>query len=366
MNSSLEISSLKIYNSTLGLTSRLADIFSVFVLPVVLLIGLLLDFISIYVITSLINKYLKRSAKNPNKNKSRLEIFRYLLLTQISDVLFCITRLFIFIIRCGSYCSLSYSFAAKAYEIYIYLYVSNICALFGMLLEISISINRIMTFSSKKITGEPYKRICFILFIISVIVSAPNYIVSRSVTPIGILETKNNKSEILYGVSNNFIAKNPFGQIILFIIALLRGFILYILLFILNLVIAYKYKIYIRTRLANNIELNSKTNLKYKRKESRVTKMVLAISLVYLILNLPNSLSNIIFTIGIDAIITSNYLIFNDLFLFISHGCFFFVYFYNNKEFMAKSLELLCSLKETDLIDQTVTQNNKKQSETFF
>ena len=33
---------------------------------------------------------------------------------------------------------------------------------------------------------------------------------------------------------------------------------------------------------------------------------------------------------------------------------------------MAKSLELLCSLKETDLIDQTVTQNNKKQFETFF
>ena len=62
-----------------------------------------------------------------------------------------------------------------------------------------------------------------IWFVVAIIVCIPNYLLSRTVSPIGKL-VKNNKSEIIYGVVNNFIGNNSYAQIFLFIMSLLRRF----------------------------------------------------------------------------------------------------------------------------------------------
>ena len=62
--------------------------------------------------------------------------------------------------------------------------------------------------------------------------------------------------------------------------------------------------------------------------------MVLIVSSINLIGNVPNSFASVVFTLNLlDPIQYNNYLIIGNFFLFFSHGLYFFIYYFFNNSF---------------------------------
>lgn len=314
-------SNLNLYNSTSSLSTRLSDVFNVFVLTPICFIGIFFNLSSVIILIQIIR----------NK-KDKRNVFTYMLLNQLVDLLFCIINIFVIVIRCGQYCSYAYTYYAKLYEQYVFLFIGNCVSLFGTLLEISINYDRIKSFNSnKKPNLVSFKTKCFILIIFVLLINTPIYLVARNVTLIGVLT--NDKDSYLYLVLSNQIGQNFYGKLFIFILTLLRGLVLLNVLFCLNLYIVLKFKNHMRKKLAIS-GLNN-------RSESRVTKFVLVTSLFYLIGNVPSSVSPILYIFEVDRLLYENYLIFGNLVLFISHGSFFFIYYFSNNIFKKAVLKII-------------------------
>ncbi len=116
------------------------DVYWTFVLPCVCLFSLLTNTINILVFKSI---------------KSRNVIYKYMLANSMFDQAYLLTVFFVFVIRCGQFCDYENSYFAQFYAVYIYMYAANSLALFCILLEISILVQRYMHLTSK----DYFKRI---------------------------------------------------------------------------------------------------------------------------------------------------------------------------------------------------------------
>ena len=288
MNFTSLVPKLPQFNSTLSLSSKISDQFSTFVFPAICFLGMSLNSVSIYVLCKILSKNKTANTRNASASNN---MFKYMLMNQIVDLISGIFSVFIALFRCGSYCSLGYNFYSKVYEQYIYLFIINSVLFWGFLIEIAFAFERLASFSAKTINNQEnkflsFKRKIFLLFIISLIANTPTYLISRSITPIGILVTNN--YEILYTVASNSIGNSLYGKIFLFIWTMLRGFLLYIGLFILNLIIAYKFKKHLKSKINKTGRTEAKsTDNQSKIKERKVTKMLIIINMYYLIGNFP-------------------------------------------------------------------------------
>ena len=83
--------------------------------------------------------------------------------------------------------------------------------------------------------------------------------------------------------------------------------------------------------------------------EVNVTKMVLLMSFFYLIGNVPNSISPILFTANVDSLVYSDYVIFGNFTLFLSHGSSFFLYLFFNKNFYETFIKLVVRKRDTKI-----------------
>lgn len=84
---------------------------------------------------------------------------------------------------------------------------------------------------------------------------------------------------------------------------------------------------------------------KRSKNEQKVTKMVLLMCIFYLVGNVPNSISPILFTIKVDPIFYQDYVIFGNFMLFISRGSYFFIYYYFNQKFYHVYIKLISKFK---------------------
>lgn len=206
-------------------------------------------------------------------------------------------------------------------------------------------------------------------------VCIPNYLLSRTVAPVALLITNrkaNNttlQAEIIYGVVNNFIGVNYYAQIFLFILSLSRGFVLYNLLFIISLIVIYKFRKHLvaksivthNTREQHHSDSNKHKHhnhdddksdhdhhhshqepTKKQKKETRVTKMVLSMSLNYIIGNFLASLSPILFQTGVNSTFYGFYGSVSNIVSYLSHGSYFFLYYIFNTTFKKNFLEIFC------------------------
>lgn len=78
---------------------------------------------------------------------------------------------------------------------------------------------------------------------------------------------------------------------------------------------------------------SEQTRDKALKSEQNVTKMVLVMCAMFLVGNVPNSISPILFTFNVNSVIYSIYVIFGNFMLFISRGSFFFIYYFFNSKF---------------------------------
>ncbi len=158
----------------------------------------------------------------------------------------------------------------------------------------------------------------------------------------------------MYGVTNNFLGTNPYVAIGLFVLSLLRGFFMYIVLFVISIMVIFKFRNHIKRKetiirdrpnnlAPQNDPQNKSNNNKNKKKENRVTKMVLSMSLNYIIGSFLGSLSPILFQIGINSTFYAYYGTVANLVSYLSHGTYIVWYFKFNKEFKNVLLEMFCT-----------------------
>ncbi|CAF0913954.1 unnamed protein product [Brachionus calyciflorus] len=303
-NSTISKDDIKIHYSLNELSLEIIDLANIYVLPIVCLIGIILNFLSTFVLFKL---------------RAKSELYKFMLSISISDFLFLLLSIFLVIIRCGRFCQYGYTYISKFYELYFYLYLGNIFLMFVLLVNLLICYNRITSFSKHtnktKFVTFKVKIICVI--VIATLANVPNYVMTRQVKKIGVLRKiiANETSGLvfsdmdLFSVESFEFSKINWVKVVLFIFNLGRGFILMIILFVFNLAIAIKLKMYLNSkskRFGLKAEKSSSMSVVTDQKkksttpertvaEYKFTIMTLIFGTFYLIGNLPNSLAPMLF-----------------------------------------------------------------------
>lgn len=82
---------------------------------------------------------------------------------------------------------------------------------------------------------------------------------------------------------------------------------------------------------SQHFKLNElKIDVKKFKTERNTTKTVLIMCLVFLLGNVPNSISPLLFTFGMDQIEYEIYILFGNFMLYTSRSSYFFIYFFFN------------------------------------
>lgn len=228
---------LKIYDSLNELTKRMSDFSNVYILPAICLFGIASNSIIILISARLIRQH---------------RIFSHVLITALSDLLFLVSQLPLFLIRCGILCPYGYSQWAKSYELYVFWFVGYSIVTFQFFLNISVSLERLILFfkvdlnSSRKVFQHFYLK-CVGFLIAAIVLNTPGYILSMNVTPLGILN-QSNSTVLLYvkQVKNEY--KTQSLQLLLTIIAVLKEPLLIVLLCLIDLFVLVKFKQHIKLK----------------------------------------------------------------------------------------------------------------------
>ena len=326
--------SLPVYNSTSQLSSRFQDLFNVIVIPSLISILFLLKIASIWSLVVIVRK-------NRKEKKKTLNMFYYMLAYEIGDLLQGIFATMGALFRCGSYCEMGYDFMVKVFDLALYTYGNIVIQQAQTFLEISFALERLEAF--KKIGNK--KKLNFsikllIIIIAAAIVGSLNTIITRTVMPIGTLRD----SRILYQVTTNeFARNNAYWTIALLLVGLVRGFLLNIVLCILNVVIFLKLKSYITE---NQRKLENGGGFKKKKKLENSTKLLLAINTNYVLGNIPESLSQFLFVLlGSNSIFYNYYYLTASIIMIFSHFLYIIIYYKYNHTFKKIILETFIQKK---------------------
>lgn len=235
-------SDLPIYYSKNELTSRLVDYGNVIFLPLICLFGIGANLTNI-ILT------LRIAAKDT--------ITRYILTNSIIDVIFLLTKLFLFIVRCGALCPYGYSYGSKIYEVYVFQMLSYIMVTFQSLQNVYFAFERLKFFKSnyaviRKLSKN--RRLftiirSFMFLSLSIVFNVPFHLKAKEIHPIGICKSNETMSEeILYDRSFRYFLHFDTVSVYLSIILFLKGPALYVQIGILHIIIAIRLKRFIKRK----------------------------------------------------------------------------------------------------------------------
>lgn len=186
----MNYSDLPVYYSKENLTNRFVDYSNVYLLPSICYIGILTNIVCLLV-----------TFKRDDSNAKTLD---FILINSFIDLLFLIIESFLFIIRCGVLCTHGFSYGAKVYEMYMFIFAGYVLVTSQVLLNIFVSYDRLRMFSAKKYNRKQMNifKIYTICFIISLFANTPPYLGLKEIVPFGIFkpDTNNNsnRTELLY------------------------------------------------------------------------------------------------------------------------------------------------------------------------
>ena len=231
---------LPIYNSTESLSFPIYDYSNVFLLPAICLFGILTSTLNIIVLV---------------RTKLKEDVHLIMLIASVSDLSFLLTQVFIAVIRCGALCPYGYSYAANVYGSYVYLFVGYSIVTFSALVEVTVSIDRLLLLSNrgKSATGWRFSVRCLILLAVSVALLLPEQVLAREIIPMGAIERSyqdaNNCSirtyELLYKKTIKSSWLVPAIQIPMTILSVIKGPLLIGMVFLTNVMVVVKFKAYL-------------------------------------------------------------------------------------------------------------------------
>ena len=331
----MNYSSLPHYDSLGSITPILQDIFYVMLIPSVCMLGIFFKLITLNVIIVILQQ------KNPGF------IYFYMLSFEIVDLTAGIILIFLALFECGRYCDIGYKYITKLFELIFFTYLTNVALQFQTFLEISLAYDRLVAFSAKNtsglVNGKRLKLKIFLLLILAFLITIPNYILSRTIKPIGVLYSPNKTEEILYLMTDReFTYNNDYWTVSLFVFDLFRGLFLHIILFLFNFLVIFKYKIYLKSKnsMGTKIEISKIAKLESnvnddatKRKEMKLTKMIFALNCNFLAGNLPISIVPVLFRFMGNSAAYNFYTISVDLIALFTHLSYLFFYLKFNPVF---------------------------------
>ncbi len=205
------------------------DIANVYILPIVCLISILSNILSISVV---MNMGIKKDPVN-----------QYILISSICNLVTLILTSFTFLIRCGNLCQTSCKFSSKAYELYVHLYVSNIIIQFNILLDAIFTFNRLISFSNYKFKTKKWymmlNKFKYVpMLILSALTNVPIYLIVRDIV-------SSVDNSCCFKIITNATGKSSAMKGFLFVLALFRGALILILIFCMNIIIQYKFTSFI-------------------------------------------------------------------------------------------------------------------------
>lgn len=234
----MNLSELPIFYSKENLTTRFVDYSNVYLLPSICLFGIITSLVSILV-----------SFKRDESNAKTLD---FILINSLIDFSFLLIQSFLFIIRCGLLCPYGYTWFAKFYEIYIYLYIGYSLVSSQVFLNIYVAYDRIKMFSAKLSSQKPVSiylayAICAIL---SIIANIPNYGISRDIAPRGIYKPDPNSTytEILYARIYRPEFQTIIMQKVLLVIGIVKEPFFFCVLCLINIWVCIRFRIYLNSR----------------------------------------------------------------------------------------------------------------------
>ena len=167
-------------------------------------------------------------------------MFNYMLSFEIADFFLALIACLVGIFRCGALCNFGYQYITKVLELIFYTYLANTLQIFQTFLEITFALERIQTFSTKGTKNQMrFHYQVIIMITVAVIVTLPNFLVTRSIVPIGILS---GTDQVLHQIGISNFAQKGYWTIFLFVLVLIGSLFLYIVIFILNIIAIYRYK----------------------------------------------------------------------------------------------------------------------------
>ena len=257
-------------------------------------------------------------------------MFYYMITFEVADFVLAIVVSFAALFKCGNLCTLGYDFVAKIFDLTFYSYVANVIYIFETFNEIAFAVSRIKAFSVDE-SEIRFRTQLIIMLIAAAISTLPTTLITRTIAPIGMLQT----GQILYQIVTQNFALDKYWTVFLFIFTLSRTLFLYVVILFINIVVIFKFRAHVlrKKKLTENKKINLPT-IDYRTNETRtideatrlrrftesqkkltknlktdrrVVKLLLYQSLNYLIGNLPNSLSPILFLmIGVSVVSIEN------------------------------------------------------------
>ena len=146
---------------------------SVSVFPLISLFGIVTSSINIFILS---------------KTKLRQNMNLYLLIYSYCDFIFISLQVPLAGIRCGALCPQSYTYEARFYETYFYMFAGYVISKYKALVDISVSIDRILLFYKKQATKNTINfRMCLLrcvlLLIAAIVIMVPHHILSKEIRP---------------------------------------------------------------------------------------------------------------------------------------------------------------------------------------
>lgn len=333
------MSNLPVFASKHILTSSLVDLGNVYLLPSVCFVGMLASLVNISVTCT---------------NKSNDKIIKYILVNSTVDFLFLLIEFFLVIIRCGALCPYGYTYAAKFYEIYIYLYVGYVLVTFQTMLNIYILLERIRSFSNQRNVSCircKFNICCLIFLLVSVVLNAPPYLMSKQVQEYGLLARTNGTDgyEILYVKGTRVEFETKIIKLFLMFNILVDKPAMYFTICLLNGIIAVKFRQHIKRKqnllsavtvmavveppIINQVRrrksrrLTTSITLMVQKKEFNFTLVTLLCCMLYIVGNFFDTLALIFDVFTIDVYLRYGVVsIVANFFFFMSHSLNFFIY----------------------------------------
>jgi hypothetical protein len=283
INNKTTLNYLKLEN----LSSHIADIGNVYILPTICYFGIFTNVITVFIIiksfsaankcncnSKLYNgemKTITQPLKIHSKASSSHPMLRIMLTTSIVDLLFLMTCGGTCIIRCGALCNYGYTFISKVYEQVVQLFIGNSLMLLNTFLDIRLSLNRLTAFTvqsnlnhtnniifnvinclclTPKIDQVISKKSIVTMVLISIAFNLPDYLISRQPKLLGSILKVNGTNNTLITKEIFFLTQNSIGEmkeikLFLFILTVFRTLMLLFVLLIINFIIILKFQRYI-------------------------------------------------------------------------------------------------------------------------
>jgi len=316
MNST-EIDSLRFYTT----------VWNTFVIPFICVLGMITNALSIFV-------FLKLKLADPT--------FKLMLVNSSFNFAYLFMCSFSFMFRCTFFCSISALYVTKLYQYYIFLYLTSAFAISVSFVELLNTIQRFFTMRNMLLFKRlPIYLAVSIIFVVSILIYIPvifDYEISSNI--------KNDS--IAYVVKRTYFASTIQSQILSISTSVLRGPVILVLISISNMFTIIEFKKimnkkkrlvikepneYSNNNTASTINQSSIKNSQ-RKSELNMTKLVITSCMLYIICNLPNSVSFILGTLKLNNTNFYQYFVtFSNTVLFLYHGLTFFIYFMFNKKF---------------------------------